>query len=75
MIAILPLADRPEIARLLEADLFVSIHADSAGERDDVSGASIYTLSNAASSEGGPRALPRAKNDADRVNGIAIEGQ
>jgi len=71
---ILPLADRPEIARLLEADLFVSIHADSAGERDDVSGASIYTLSNAASSEAAARFAAR-ENDADRVNGIAIEGQ
>ena len=38
---ILPLAHRPEIARLLDADLFISIHAESAGERDDVSGASI----------------------------------
>jgi len=33
---ILPLADRPEIARQLEADLFLSIHADSAGEREAV---------------------------------------
>ncbi|SHN53649.1 N-acetylmuramoyl-L-alanine amidase family protein [Erythrobacter sanguineus] len=71
---ILPLADRSEIARLLDADLFVSIHADSAGERDDVSGASIYTLSNAASSEAAARFAAR-ENDADRLNGIAIEGQ
>lgn len=71
---ILPLAHRPEIARLLEADLFVSIHADSAGEREDVSGASIYTLSNEASSEAAARFAAR-ENDADRLNGIAIEGQ
>ncbi len=71
---ILPLAHRPEIARQLEADLFVSIHADSAGERENVSGASIYTLSEQASSEAAARFAAR-ENDADRVNGITIEGQ
>ncbi|WP_371815529.1 N-acetylmuramoyl-L-alanine amidase [Erythrobacter sp. JK5] len=71
---ILPLADRPEIARLLDADLFLSIHADSAGERADVAGASIYTLSNEASSEAAARFAAR-ENNADRLNGIAIEGQ
>ncbi|MCU0948994.1 MAG: N-acetylmuramoyl-L-alanine amidase [Porphyrobacter sp.] len=70
---ILPLAHRPEIARQLNADLFLSIHADSAGERDDVSGASIYTLSSEASSEAAARFAAR-ENDADRLNGIAIDG-
>lgn len=70
---ILPLPYRPEIARLLDADLFISIHADSAGERAEVSGASIYTLSNEASSEAAARFAAR-ENDADRLNGIAIEG-
>jgi N-acetylmuramoyl-L-alanine amidase len=69
---ILPLAHRPEIARQLDADLFISIHADSAGEREDVSGASIYTLSQEASSEAAARFAAR-ENDADRLNGIAIE--
>jgi N-acetylmuramoyl-L-alanine amidase len=72
--SIVPLPHRPEIARLLDADLFVSIHADSAGTRDDVSGASIYTLSDAASSEAAARFAAR-ENDADRLNGIAIDGQ
>jgi N-acetylmuramoyl-L-alanine amidase len=71
---ILPLAHRPEIARQLEADLFISIHADSAGERDDVSGASIYTLSNEASSEAAARFAAR-ENDADRLNGVTIQGE
>lgn len=71
---ILPLPHRPEIARLLEADLFISVHADSAGEANDaVSGASIYTLSNEASSEAAARFAAR-ENDADRLNGITIEG-
>jgi N-acetylmuramoyl-L-alanine amidase len=71
---ILPLAHRPEIARRLEADLFISIHADSAGENADVGGASIYTLSDAASSEAAARFAAR-ENEADRLNGIAIDGQ
>lgn len=71
---ILPLSYRPEIARQLDADLFVSIHADSAGERENVSGASIYTLSEDASSEAAARFAAR-ENDADRLNGIAIDGQ
>jgi len=71
---ILPLAHRPEIARLLDADLFISIHADSAGERAEVSGASIYTLSGEASSEAAARFAAR-ENDADRLNGITIDEQ
>lgn len=71
---ILALPHRPEIARQLEADLFISIHADSAGERGDVSGASIYTLSDEASSEAAARFAAR-ENDADRLNGITIDGQ
>ena len=71
---IIPLPHRPEIARLLDADLFLSIHADSAGDKNDtVSGASIYTLSNEASSEAAARFAAR-ENDADRLNGIRIEG-
>jgi len=70
---IVPLGYRAEIARLLDADLFVSIHADSSGERDDVSGASIYTLSDAASSEAAARFAAR-ENDADRLNGIVMDG-
>lgn len=71
---LLPLPDRPEIARLLGADLFLSIHADSAGERSAVRGASIYTLSAEASSEAAARFAAR-ENNADVVNGLGIEGE
>ena len=71
---LITLADRPEIARLLGADLFLSIHADSAGARDDVSGATVYTLSTEASSEAAARFATR-ENNADRLNGVSIEGQ
>lgn len=68
------LAERPEIARQLDADLFLSIHADSAGEASNVAGASIYTLSNEASSEAAARFAAR-ENAADEVNGVVVDGQ
>ncbi|MEE4200479.1 N-acetylmuramoyl-L-alanine amidase family protein [Erythrobacter sp.] len=71
---LVPLGRRPEIARLLGADLFVSIHADSAGRREDVGGASIYTLSNEASSEAAARFAAR-ENAADRLNGVRVADQ
>ncbi|MEL6738389.1 MAG: N-acetylmuramoyl-L-alanine amidase [Pseudomonadota bacterium] len=71
---IVTLAQRPEIARQLDADLFLSIHADSAGELEQVSGASIYTLSSEASSEAAARFAAR-ENNADRLNGVEIVDQ
>ncbi|HEY8603141.1 N-acetylmuramoyl-L-alanine amidase family protein [Tsuneonella suprasediminis] len=70
----LVLAERFGIARALGADLFLSIHADSAGDADGVSGASIYTLSNTASSEAASRFADR-ENSADVVNGVALDGR
>lgn len=70
----LVLGERPEIARRMGADLFISIHADSAGEVEGVRGASIYTLSEQASSEAAARFAER-ENDADRVNGVVIGEQ
>lgn len=67
-------AERYEIARRLGADLFVSIHADSAGEASEVAGASIYTLSESASSEAAARFAER-ENRSDRINGQEIAGQ
>lgn len=70
----LVLEERPEIARRMDADLFISIHADSAGSIRGVSGASVYTLSTEASSEAAARFAER-ENNADRVNGVAVDGQ
>lgn len=44
----IPLRDRVKIARRYEADLFLSIHADSAANKR-ASGLSVYTLSEKAS--------------------------
>ncbi|MDA7787776.1 N-acetylmuramoyl-L-alanine amidase [Sphingomonadaceae bacterium] len=68
------LQERPEIARRMGADLFISLHADSAGEVRGVNGASIYTLSNEASSEAA-RLFAERENDADRLNGVQTDGQ
>ncbi len=68
------LQDRPEIARRMDADLFISIHADSSGEVSGVSGASIYTLSAEASSEAAAKFAER-ENNADSLNGVTIDGQ
>lgn len=68
------LEERAAIARDLGADLFLSIHADSAGERADVTGASIYTLSETASSEAAARFAER-ENEADIINGVDLSGQ
>lgn len=70
----LVLGERSEIARRLGADLFLSIHADSAGDRSGVSGASIYTLSSSASDEASARFAMR-ENNADRINGVNLEGR
>lgn len=67
----LMLDERSEIARQVGADLFLSIHADSAGEQDEVSGASVYTLSNGASSQAAERFAAR-ENSADVINGVPL---
>lgn len=68
------LEERAEIARALGADLFLSIHADSAGDHEGVAGASIYTLSETASSEAAARFAER-ENDADLINGVDLSGR
>ena len=45
----LVLEERSEIARALGADLFLSIHADSAGDKEGVSGASVSSVMSRAS--------------------------
>ncbi|SFG31859.1 N-acetylmuramoyl-L-alanine amidase [Novosphingobium sp. CF614] len=64
------LGDRPDIARRLNADVFISVHADSA-ESDLARGASIYVLSEKGSSEAAERFAER-ENGADKVNGVAL---
>lgn len=70
----LALDERRHIARALKADLFLSIHADSAGEEEGIGGASVYTLSAQASDQTAARLASR-ENRADRINGVDLDGQ
>lgn len=64
------LQNRFAIARKLGADLFISIHADSAGN-EDASGATVYTLSEVASDREAQKLASR-ENKADIINGINL---
>ncbi len=66
------LQNRFVIARKLGADLFISIHADSAGN-EDASGATVYTLSEVASDREAQRLAAR-ENKADIINGVNLGG-
>jgi N-acetylmuramoyl-L-alanine amidase len=68
----LVLEERYEIARRLGAELFISIHADSAENRD-ARGATIYTLSEVASDRESER-LARRENSANVINGVDLGG-
>ncbi len=68
----LVLRERAAIARNLGANLFISIHADSAaGVESTASGATVYTLSEVASNkEAG--LLAQRENKADIINGVNL---
>lgn len=64
------LRDRVEIARRAEAELFISLHADSMG-RGTVRGASVYTLSET-SSDKEAEELAARENKADVIAGVDL---
>ena len=66
-----PIDARVALARDLDADLFLSIHADAAEGGDTAQGASVYTLSNDASSRAAA-AFARRENESARINGLRI---
>lgn len=65
------LNERYEIARRLDADLFISIHADAAPLNDGARGATIYTLSEVASDRHAAE-LARRENQADLIGGARM---
>jgi N-acetylmuramoyl-L-alanine amidase len=68
----LVLEERSGIARRLNADLFLSIHADSVEGNTDASGASVYTLSERGTNETAAR-LALRENRADAINGVSLK--
>ncbi|QEL64279.1 N-acetylmuramoyl-L-alanine amidase [Oryzomicrobium terrae] len=64
-----PLGTRVQKARRLQADLFVSIHAD-AWVKPDARGSSVFVLSERGASSAAARYLAQKENDADLVGGV-----
>lgn len=69
-----PLATRVQKARRVQADLFISIHAD-AFTRPDAMGASVFALSQKGASSTAARWLANKENQADLVGGINVRSQ
>lgn len=69
-----PLQVRVEKARRVQADLFVSLHAD-AFYTPDPQGASVYALSDRGASSAAARWMANQENKSDRVGGINVKVQ
>ncbi len=69
-----PLRERVAKARRVQADLFVSIHAD-AWVRPDVRGSSVFALSDRGASSTAAAWMARRENEADLVGGINLGAQ
>ena len=69
----LELEQRYQIARRLDADLFISVHADAAPANDAAHGATLYTLSEVASDREAALLASR-ENAAGRIAGARLSG-
>lgn len=69
---LVPLRVRKETARRANADMFISLHADSVA-RSSVQGASVYTLSHHGASTEAARLLAERENSADLVSGLTLD--
>jgi len=67
----IPLGERVDKARQINADLFVSIHADAFVNRD-ARGSSVFTLSEHGATSAAARWLAKNENDADLVGGVNV---
>ena len=67
-----PLSERPQRARLRQADMFVSIHADSV-DKTSPSGSSVYTLSSKRATSEAARYLADRENAADLIGGVSLD--
>ena len=68
----LVLGDRAKRARIAKADMFVSIHADSIANHD-VTGASVYVLSERGATSESARWLAERENAADLMGGVKLD--
>ena len=67
----IPLQDRVIKARKVQADLFVSIHAD-AFPKSQVQGSSVFALSERGATSAAARWLARRENEADLIGGVNL---
>ncbi len=70
----IPLRDRMQRARRQQADLFVSVHADSIRNRA-VAGSSVYILSQRGATDEAARWLAERENAADLVGGVTLDNK
>jgi len=68
----IPLRERMQRARARQADLFVSIHADSVLDRR-VDGSSVYILSQRGASDEAARWLAERENASDLIGGVSLD--
>jgi N-acetylmuramoyl-L-alanine amidase len=68
----LVLRDRINRARVAKADMFISVHADSIANHD-VTGASVYVLSERGASNEAARWLAERENAADLMGGVSLD--
>jgi len=67
-----PLADRVKKARRVQADLFVSIHADAFRE-SSARGSSVFALSDHGATSAAARWLAQRENAADLIGGVNLD--
>ncbi len=67
-----PLRDRMRRARAKQADLFVSVHADSIRDRT-VDGSSVYILSQRGATDEASRWLAERENASDLIGGVSLD--
>ncbi|TAG48332.1 MAG: N-acetylmuramoyl-L-alanine amidase [Betaproteobacteria bacterium] len=70
----IPLADRVKKARGVNADVFVSIHAD-AFTRPDAAGSSVYALSERGATSAAARWIADKENQSDLIGGVRLAGR
>jgi N-acetylmuramoyl-L-alanine amidase len=69
-----PLAERVRKARRVQADLFVSIHADAFRE-PSARGSSVFALSEHGATSAAARWLAQRENAADLIGGVNLDGR
>ena len=70
----IPLAQRVSKSRRMQADLFVSIHAD-AWVRPDARGSSVFALSERGATTAAARWLAQRENNADTIGGVNLDAK